>query len=49
MWHVIHEAGSRINDVYFPTTSLVSLNSTTESGASAGLAMTGHEGLVGIP
>ncbi len=45
---VIHEAGSRINDVYFPTTCLVSLNSTAESGASAGLAMTGNDGLVGI-
>jgi diguanylate cyclase (GGDEF)-like protein/PAS domain S-box-containing protein len=45
---VIHEAGSRINDVYFPTTCLVSLNSTAESGVSVGLAMTGNDGLVGI-
>jgi CRP-like cAMP-binding protein len=34
--------------VYFPTTSIVSLLYVLESGASAEIAVVGHEGLVGV-
>jgi CRP-like cAMP-binding protein len=34
--------------VYFPTTSIVSLLYVMESGASAEIAVVGHEGLVGV-
>lgn len=46
---VLYEPGDRLAHVYFPTTSIVSLIHTTESGASAELAMTGNDGLIGIP
>lgn len=43
------ESGDSLIFVYFPTTSIFSLISTTENGSSAELAMTGNDGLVGIP
>jgi CRP-like cAMP-binding protein len=44
----IHESGKQIDYVYFPTTSIVSLIYVMENGASAEIAITGNEGLVGI-
>jgi CRP-like cAMP-binding protein len=44
----IYESGSHMDHVYFPTTSIVSLLYVTENGASAEIAITGNEGLIGI-
>jgi len=44
----IYESGGKMGYVYFPTTSIVSLLYVMESGASAEIAITGNEGLVGI-
>ena len=45
---VLHESGSTLTHVYFPTTASVSLLYVTESGASAEIAAVGREGVVGI-
>ena len=44
----VYESGSHMDHVYFPTTSIVSLLYVMESGASAEIAITGNEGLIGI-
>jgi CRP-like cAMP-binding protein len=44
----IYEAGGHLGYVYFPTTSIVSLLYVMENGSSAEIAVTGHDGLVGI-
>jgi CRP-like cAMP-binding protein len=44
----VYESGGRMNYVFFPTTSIVSLLNVMESGASAEIAVTGNDGLVGI-
>ncbi len=44
----VYEPGGQMGYLYFPTTSLVSLLYVMESGASAEIAITGNEGLVGI-
>jgi CRP-like cAMP-binding protein len=44
----LHEPGCVVSHVYFPTTSIVSLLHTLESGASAEIAVVGNEGIVGI-
>jgi CRP-like cAMP-binding protein len=44
----LYEAGGFLGYLYFPTTSIVSLLYVMESGASAEIAITGNEGLVGI-
>lgn len=44
---VLHCAGRSIDDVYFPTSSIVSLVHILESGASAEVAVVGNEGIVG--
>jgi CRP-like cAMP-binding protein len=44
----VYESGSPLGYLYFPTTSIVSLLYVMESGASAEIAITGNEGLVGI-
>ena len=44
----IYESGSHMDHLYFPTTSIVSLLYVTENGASAEIAITGNEGLIGI-
>jgi CRP-like cAMP-binding protein len=46
--HVIYEAGDRLDHVYFPSTSIVSLLYVLESGASAEIAIVGNEGIIGI-
>ncbi len=45
---VLSESGSSLTHVYFPTTSIVSLLYVMENGASAEIAVVGHEGIVGI-
>ena len=46
-WAVL-EGGHKSSYVYFPTTSIISLLYVTENGASAEIAMTGNDGVVGI-
>jgi CRP-like cAMP-binding protein len=45
---VLYEPGVVLSHVYFPTTAIVSLLYVMEDGASAEIAVVGHEGLVGI-
>ncbi|HZZ02986.1 Crp/Fnr family transcriptional regulator [Paraburkholderia sp.] len=45
---VIYEAGDRLDHVYFPATSIVSLLYTLENGACAAIAIVGNEGMIGI-
>jgi CRP-like cAMP-binding protein len=45
---VIYESGSKMSHVFFPTTAIVSLLYVMEDGASAEIAVVGHEGVVGI-
>ena len=44
----LYESGGRQGFVYFPTTSIVSLLYVLADGATAEIAVAGHEGLVGI-
>src|SRR5688500_10443573 len=44
----VYESGGKQGYVYFPTNSIVSLLYVLENGASAEIAVTGSEGLVGI-
>ena len=44
----LYESGGQLGYLYFPTSSIVSLLYVMESGASAEIAITGNEGLVGI-
>ncbi|RFO97162.1 Crp/Fnr family transcriptional regulator [Rhodoferax lacus] len=46
--HVLYESGCKLNHVYFPTTSIVSLLYVLEDGASAEIAVVGNEGILGI-
>ncbi len=46
---VLYESGALLIHAHFPTTAIVSLQYVTESGASAEIAVVGHEGIVGIP
>ena len=45
---VLYESGCEMTHTYFPTTSIVSLVYVMKSGASAEIAVVGHEGVVGI-
>ena len=45
---VLYESGAQMAYVYFPTTAIVSLLYVLENGASAEIAVVGHEGVVGI-
>ena len=45
---VLYESGNNLTHVYFPSTSIVSLLYVMEDGASAEIAVVGHEGIVGI-
>ena len=44
----LYESGGRLQHVYFPTTSIVSLLYVMEDGASAEIAIVGNEGILGI-
>src|SRR6185503_2580116 len=46
--HVVYESGARQGYVYFPTTRIVSLLYELADGATAEIAVTGRDGLVGI-
>jgi len=45
---VLYEPGSTLSHVYFPCSAIVSLLYVMENGASAEIAVVGHEGIVGI-
>jgi CRP-like cAMP-binding protein len=45
---VLHQPGSRMRHVYFPTTAIVSLLYVMENGASAEIAVVGNDGILGI-
>jgi CRP-like cAMP-binding protein len=45
---VLHEAGSELTHVYFPTTAIVSLLNVLKDGDCAGVAIAGIEALFGI-
>jgi CRP-like cAMP-binding protein len=45
---VLYESGGKLSHVYFPTTSIVSLLYVMEDGASAEIAVVGHDGVVGV-
>jgi signal transduction histidine kinase len=44
----VYESGAQLDYAYFPTDSIVSLLSVTQSGASAEIAIAGNEGMVGV-
>jgi CRP-like cAMP-binding protein len=45
---VLYESGRTLSHVYFPTSAIISLLYVMENGASAEIAVVGHEGVVGI-
>lgn len=45
---VLYESGRTLSHVYFPLSSIVSILYVTENGASAEIAVVGHDGMVGI-
>ena len=45
---VVYEPGATLNQVYFPTTAIVSLLYVLRNGASAEIAAVGYEGIVGV-
>jgi hypothetical protein len=45
---VLYKPGHDPGYVYFPATGVVSLLSTMENGASAEIAITGNDGVVGV-
>ncbi|MEP6943497.1 MAG: Crp/Fnr family transcriptional regulator [Betaproteobacteria bacterium] len=45
---VLYEPGIKLRNVYFPTTSIVSLLYVMENGASAEIAIVGNEGILGV-
>lgn len=46
--HVLYEPGVPMTHAYFPVTGIVSLLYVMQSGASAEIAITGNEGMVGV-
>src|SRR5476651_1964629 len=46
--HVLYESGDTLSHVYFPTTAIVSLLYVMKNGGSAGIAVVGNEGVVGV-
>jgi CRP-like cAMP-binding protein len=48
MGWVVHESGSLLNHLYFPTTSIVSLLQVMTSGSTAEIALVGRDGVVGV-
>jgi hypothetical protein len=46
--HVLYTSGSELHHVYFPTSCIVSLVYVMANGASAEIAVTGYEGLLGV-
>jgi len=46
--HILYESGTKLRNLYFPTTSIVSLIYVMNDGASAEIAVVGKEGALGI-
>jgi CRP-like cAMP-binding protein len=46
---VVYEASEKIETVYFPNNSLISLVSTLKNGATTEIALVGGTGMVGLP
>jgi CRP-like cAMP-binding protein len=46
---ILYDSGDQQRYIHFPTTSIVSLDFSTENGSSAQLAIVGNDGLVGVP
>src|ERR1700693_4401549 len=46
--HVLYKSGGELPYLYFPTSSIVSLVYVMANGASAEIAVTGFEGLLGV-
>ena len=44
----LYESGDRLQHIYFPTDSIVSLLYVLENGASAEIAVVGNEGAIGV-
>lgn len=44
--HVLYESGVALEHVYFPTSAIVALLYVMENGASAEIAVVGHDGIV---
>ena len=45
---VLYESGGRLQHVYFPITSIISLHYVMENGSSAEVAGVGNEGILGV-
>lgn len=45
---VLYESGGQLTHAYFPITAIVSLLYVMENGASAEIAVTGNDGIVGV-
>jgi CRP-like cAMP-binding protein len=45
---IVYESGANLENVYFPTTSVVSMLHLMRDGAPAEIAIVGNEGIVGI-
>lgn len=45
---VLYESGAHLRNVYFPTTTIVSLLYMLADGASAEIAVVGNEGMIGV-
>src|SRR5256714_15583492 len=45
---VVYEFAGRLDYVFFPTTSIITLLYTMENGSSAEMGLTGNDGVVGI-
>ena len=45
---IVYESGQRLHHIYFPTSCIVSLVITTQSGLTAEVALVGTEGALGI-
>jgi CRP-like cAMP-binding protein len=45
---VLYESGDKLQYVYFPTTSIISLHYLLENGGSSEIAGVGNEGLLGV-
>ncbi|NEP16178.1 MAG: Crp/Fnr family transcriptional regulator [Leptolyngbya sp. SIO4C1] len=47
--HIIFEPGERIEKIYFPIQTMVSLVSVMRDGATTEISLVGKEGLIGLP
>lgn len=46
---IIYNAGQAIEHAFFLTSGMISLVATTENGSAVAVALTGNEGMIGIP